>query len=359
MKKILYLSIVDWNWIKQRPQIIAEELSNRYEVHFLSPKYYRNRTLTDNINTHPNLLLTHRVKIPFSARFRILKQLDNALSRLTSSGYIKKINPDIIYVSHPDDFSRTIRTSSKYVIYDCMDNYSAFESDENRRKALIDSEKRLCGRADCILVSSSYLMDKILGYGADRDKIHLVRNGYSGTVLPADCAVPEENVRKKHKIVYFGTVSSWFDFDLLLSALEKNKDIEFHIAGPLDKELPQDPGIVYDGIIRHELLHEYVKDCDALIMPFKINSIVEAVDPVKLYEYLNFNKPIISVCYKEVERFRDFVYFYSDEDSFLKSLDEAISTGLKYDDAHRIEFLESNSWNKRGNQIISIIEAEV
>ena len=32
MKKILYLMGIDWYWIKQRPQIIAEMLNKDYDV---------------------------------------------------------------------------------------------------------------------------------------------------------------------------------------------------------------------------------------------------------------------------------------------------------------------------------------
>ena len=32
MKKILYLMGIDWYWIKQRPQIIAEMLDRDYDV---------------------------------------------------------------------------------------------------------------------------------------------------------------------------------------------------------------------------------------------------------------------------------------------------------------------------------------
>ena len=46
-------------------------------------------------------------------------------------------------------------------------------------------------------------------------------------------------------------------------------------------------------------------------MPFVVNDIILSVDPVKLYEYLNFNKNIISVHYPEIDRFSDFVNFYN------------------------------------------------
>ena len=47
------------------------------------------------------------------------------------------------------------------------------------------------------------------------------------------------------------------------------------------------------------------------MMPFILNELIESVDPVKLYEYINFEKNIICIKYDEILRFKDFVYFYN------------------------------------------------
>ena len=355
-KRILYLSLVDWNWIKQRPQIIAEGLAKNYEVDYLYPKYYRSRTLTFNDNNIETLNLHPRIKVPFSARSRILKRWDTIVSKLVSKMYIKHVKPDIIYVTHPDDYSRFIDQTDKFIIYDCMDNYSEFEDDLKRKKDLINAECKLCLRANCIIVSSGYLLRKIKGY-VENKNVYLVRNGYSGEILPVGSTVKKSRVERL-KIAYIGTIGPWFDAELLLEALEARSDIEFHIAGPIDKQLPQNDRIHYDGIISHDKLYEYVKDCDALMMPFIVNEIVEAVDPVKLYEYINFNKPIISIYYPEIDRFKDFVYFYSNVNSFITAIDNIRSNSMKYNNAQRESFLSENSWDERIRIITSIINAE-
>ena len=42
MKTILYLMHIDWNWIKQRPQYIAEGLSKKYRVIVMYKHTYNN-----------------------------------------------------------------------------------------------------------------------------------------------------------------------------------------------------------------------------------------------------------------------------------------------------------------------------
>jgi len=108
------------------------------------------------------------------------------------------------------------------------------------------------------------------------------------------------------------------------------------------------------GVIKHENLYEYVKEFDCLIMPFKLNALVKSVDPVKLYEYINFNKPIISIYYEELDYFSSFLYFYNNVEELLNLIKKMINTGFKrkYSNAERIKFLKENSWDTRMEQII-------
>ncbi len=48
------------------------------------------------------------------------------------------------------------------------------------------------------------------------------------------------------------------------------------------------------GPIDDDKLYKNVQNFDCLIMPFKLNKLIFSVDPVKLYEYINYNKPIVS-----------------------------------------------------------------
>ena len=90
---------------------------------------------------------------------------------------------------------------------------------------------------------------------------------------------------------------------------------------------------------------------DCLIMPFVVNDIVRFVDPVKLYEYIAFGKCIVSIYYPEIERFRDFVFFYRTPEEYRKLLDKLTESGFppKYTDVQRENFLKENTWNMRYN----------
>jgi hypothetical protein len=57
--------------------------------------------------------------------------------------------------------------------------------------------------------------------------------------------------------------------------------------------------------------YQHVKEFDCLIIPFNVDDKIKAADPGKIYGYINYNKPIISVYYKELDYFLNFYIFIS------------------------------------------------
>lgn len=348
MKKILYLSIVDWDWIKQRPQIVAEQLAKTNTIVCVYPKYYSKKTLIKNNRDIANLTLIPRFKIPFSGRSAFFAKIDEKLCSLVVLKYIKKFKPDYLYVPHPSFYFKKMENLGAKIIYDCMDNYPDFVKKDAEKRRLIEKERQLCSISNIVVTSSMYLHNKLTDNYSIKDKIVLIRNGFSGQIEEEkQHSLPETNDRCIYKIAYFGTIESWFDLDSVIDCLNQDPRLEIHLAGPLKIELPKIKGLHYDGIVQHSQLSDYVERFDALFMPFKINEIIKAVDPVKLYEYINFNKPIISSYYEEISRFEDFVWFYNPRKPLYDAIKLCKEKGRKYSSSSRISFLKNNSWDER------------
>lgn len=357
MKKILYVTNVDWNWIKQRPQFIAESLSNFYEILVLYRYWYNRKGLTEDRNT--NITNISRIyALPFVNRSPKLKQLNDKIVAWNIRRKVKAFKPEYVYLTNPMQFASLVDNSEQKIIYDCMDYYVAFIEDREERQRLKDLEEKLVNRANLILVSSEKLRENIISdYNLEEqvDKIVVVRNGYNGKIL----SIPTQHKKNNQKLVlaYVGTISHWFDFDIILRSLEDFDNIEYKLIGPISKAvIPEHDRIHYLGSVPHEKIYQYIENADVLIMPFQINDIVEAVDPVKLYEYINFNKNILTVCYKEILRFEPFVYMYSNYSDYQMNLVQLIeNNNLKYDSIAREDFLKSNTWEKRAEMIHQLI----
>jgi glycosyltransferase involved in cell wall biosynthesis len=169
-------------------------------------------------------------------------------------------------------------------------------------------------------------------------------------------------VKRKYKIGYIGTVAEWFDFELLRRSLLKYEFLSYYIIGPCCCTLiSKTERLVFVGTIEHEKLYDTVKDYDCLVMPFLLNDTTEAVDPVKLYEYISFGKCIISIYYDEIERFRDFVYFYHNQEEYNQIIQVKSQDGFKpkYNRDQQEKFLKQNTWEERFKVLKDVISRKI
>ncbi len=355
--KILYLMHVDWNWIKQRPHFIAEELSNYYEIIVLYLYSYNRKNLA-NTKKYDNILTIPFFRIPKSSSIKILKKIELIIQKNKICKIIKKYHIDCLYIPYPTFIDIIPKWFTGKVLYDCMDRYSAFKSTITEQNLLKQKEGNLVARANHIFVSSqdlSNFIEQNYKYENLKNKISIVRNAFNNEIIMN----PEINLSKNEEIVicYFGTISKWFDFDLIIKSLDEFSFIKYKIIGPIEVNAPSHPRIQYVGTVNHDKLYESTKDVDVFIMPFILNDIIKSVDPVKLYEYINFNKNIICLKYEEVERFEPFVYFYNNFEDFkaiIKSIKE--NNTVKYTQTERVNFLQQNTWKERCNFIKSILD---
>ena len=344
--KILYLMNVDWAWIAQRPHFLAIELGKYYDVTVAYLKQYIKRWKSQTAVLQTNKEI-YGVYFPKQEYIPILQMISNwSLQR--AMGNLD--NYDIIWVGDPSYF-HFIKDYKGKIIYDCMDNNAAFAGTKEREQKIREIEKRLIQRADYIFCSSVYLK-KLITKQVEFNKVTLLRNGFRCNDIKP---VKRAELKIRYKLGYIGTISSWMDFDILKTALDQYQEIEIHMIGPKTEQIRNDyhKRLFFDGVVEHNNLYEKIADFDCLIMPFVINEITLAVDPIKLYEYISFGKCILSVYYEEVKRFENMVYFYHDKKDFLSQLgmlrDKGFPTG--YDKKMQNAFLEENSWKLRGKII--------
>ncbi|MCQ5202277.1 hypothetical protein [Mordavella massiliensis] len=343
--KIMYLTHVNWFWIFQRPQILALFLERDFEVTVYSKQVLFKPRLSKN-NKRP-MRLKRIIQLPKENHIIVFKHINKWIVDRTMN---KMHLYDAVWICHPTQYVNIPEDYHGLVIYDCMDNHGALVSEEN--KPIIRTlEDKLIERADVIFASSNYLQDQVLAGKAS----FLVRNGYNYIESFPPVAT---NKKKTYNIGYFGTISAWFDFDLLRSSLELFENVQYRLIGPNDTSFSGEEKITLEGVVQHSELGNAIKDYDALIMPFVVNDIILAVDPVKLYEYISFGKCVISVWYPEIDRFDPYVYFYRDSYEYAELLTELVRNGFKpkYNETQQIEFLQENTWEARYKTIRRILK---
>lgn len=338
-EKLLYYSLVDWRWIKQRPHFVALFLANNgYKVTYTFQKviksneqnFVKNNVKENNLKIKPYYIVPaeHKIGLVINCWISIIKCFF--------------WNYDKVILTQPNQcdfiFFKVLKIRGTKIYYECMDNYIEWEKDKIIFKSKQD---RLMKKISHVFVSSQKLYDDFVkNYNLKSNQISLVRNGYDKELF--------NNYEYKNanfvspNMVYIGTIDDWFDFESITNFAEKHKDYNIYLIGPVNKNItvPKIKNIIFLGSIEHKYVPSYIEQSDILLLPFKINDVIEYVDPVKIYEYLYLKKPIVSSYWNELSQFKNLVDFYNSKDEFEKMVIKASNS----------KFVPTNDYKKIMNE---------
>lgn len=345
--KILYFSNVNWNWIKQRPHFLSSELAkmedNRVTFLSLTPFLKQKKSKFSN---QENLMIRDLYSIPFSFKVPFIRWLN----RIIVSVFIEK-EFDVVVLTHPMQLDYLKTFKYKTLVYDCMDNIPEFYNG-NVQKDIIEKEKGLCFHSDLVLVSSEYLRKKLIENYGIREKTLIIRNAINSNILNYS----KINVNlKKPNIGYIGTIEKWFDVETVLWIAENFRNLTIYLIGPVTNDIKdklRKDNIIFVGKVDHDIVISYIREMDKFLIPFIRSPLIEAVDPVKIYEFLAFNKTVISSFWPELEHFGDSICFYRDKIELTNLIsDEKVNIN-----GSDLSFVDLNNWSSRSIEIIEALK---
>jgi len=246
-------------------------------------------------------------------------------------------------------------------IYHCVDPINnSFDL-----KHGLPSEKILIGKSDLVICTSQQLW---------REKSRLHNSTYfvpnaadiyhsikaTDRTLPIHRAL--ENIPKPI-VGYFGNIESRIDYELMREVADRNKEIHFVFAGPIEKHLVPAffyniPNIHFTGRIAYEQMPNMIKGFQVAIIPFKKKEESSAVFPLKLFEYLGAGKPVVATDFNpDLQNITgDLVTYCSNAEQFSDALNFALGDDRPELEGRRIELAKQHTWQKRVLYINSLIE---
>lgn len=374
--RLLYIIHTAWGWIKQRPQFLAEGLSEHFEIDVL---YRKSNHIGDGLNTtdygsEKRFNVSGFRHLPFERLTFLPLESTYSINRLlwktkkidlksydfvwvTDALLWWNIREEIIKLKVGSNANRTPR-----LIYDCMDDALEFPYFKRYPK-LIEfmkaCEKDLIEKADYVFSSSAHLGKCLQERYGTQKHIYTVNNAISDDLVSAAqkiCDDRSQSSDNKYDLTYIGTVSEWLDFRLILAALNRFSRLRVKIYGPLRAvKLPEHPRLMYMGTVPHKDVPKIMAEASGLIMPFVVNELIRSVNPVKLYEYIASGKPVAAPRYGETEAFEDYVTLYSDDNEFFEFIERFVMGNEKTDRKEMSRFAQSNTWTARCSQIVDIL----
>jgi glycosyltransferase involved in cell wall biosynthesis len=281
------------------------------------------------------------------------RQLQAGLSALLDWSAPSK---PISLVEHPFWHHAARALSASRMVYDRMDYHQGFET---FAEEVVSSERDLMTEADLTVVSSDWLDRDTARYTSRRV---LIRNATDYEHFAATPANVFRDERGRRTIGYFGAIAGWMDLDLVAAVANRYPDCLVLLIGHdqvgAARRLRRLPNVRFLGEVPYSELPHYLHGFDVCMLPRRVLPLTEAMNPVKLYEYLSAGLPVVAVDLPELRHFGDLVYVASSPEKYLEDVGRALneSPGDSIVERRRA-FAARQTWDERTSGLIASVES--
>ncbi|MGG5282513.1 glycosyltransferase family 1 protein [Pseudomonas viridiflava] len=348
---LLCLSHLRWGFVYQRPQHIMSRMARDYDVLFFEEPVF-----ADSPDSRLEALPQPSgvtVLVPHLPRDLPPDQVVLAQRQLLNHWLEQHPSHDLLlWYFTPMSLAFTDHLWPQAIIYDCMDELSAFKG---APPELIDMEQDLLERADVVFTGGHSLWEAkkerhsnvhSMPCSVDIEHFATARRGLSDP--------PDQQDIPRPRLGFFGVIDERFDIELIRQVTSARPHWQIVLIGPVVKidpgSLPQSSNIHYLGGKSYDDLPAYLSSWDVALMPFAINESTRFISPTKTPEYLAGGCPVVSTPITDVvSTYGDsgVVTIAADAAQFCDAIERALGRGKSsefYELADAV--LADKSWDK-------------
>ena len=357
---MICLSHLRWDFVFQRPQHLLTRCARDRRVFYIEEPIVQPGT-EPSVEQHVRGSVT--VVVPHLAQYapdtrddRLLREMvDRLLRQHDVSDYV-------LWYYTPMALSFTDHLTPAAVVYDCMDELSAFKG---APALLKEREAALMRRASLVLTGGQSL------YEAKRSRHHNIHAVPSSvdvshfaqartiTSDPADQAVVP-----RPRLGFFGVIDERMDLNLLRGVAEARPQWQLMMLGPVVKidptTLPTCPNIHYLGAKKYDELPAYIAGWDVAMLPFARNEATRFISPTKTPEYMAAGKPVVSTSIRDVVKpygQRGLVRIADQVSDFVAACDAAMAEQTGANWTRHDAFLKQMSWDRTWARVERLVTA--
>jgi len=359
---LICLSHLRWNFVCQRPQHLLMRCGRERRVFYVEEPLYdatdgpaMTVERTDSVTVVVPHLPTDAQGSDAAAMQRQL--LDELIAR-------ERITRHVLWYYTPMALAFTDHLSPVAVVYDCMDELSAFAhapADLRRR------EGDLMRRASVVFTGGQSLYEAKRGshanvhaFPSSVDVAHFAR-ARQITAEPEDQAPVG-----RPRLGFFGVIDERMDIDLVGGVAAARPDWHIVLVGPVVKidpaQLPRRSNIHYLGPKTYDQLPHYIAGWDVALLPFARNEATRFISPTKTPEYLAAGKPVVSTSIRDVVRpygQSGLVRIADDVDTFVAACEAAMGEDAIARQRAADAFLRQTSWDGTWMRMRLLVEAAI
>ena len=343
---IVCLSHLRWAFVWQRPQHLLSRCAQERRVFFIEEPLPGDEVRMD----------VHRANGVTIAVPRFPEGLPPAEQAALQEGLLKEllerhdVRDYVLWFYTPMALQLTERLTPLAVVYDCMDELSAFAAAPPEMRA---AEEALLRRADLVFTGGRSL------YEAKRDRhrsVHLFPSSVDVSHF-AQARQPAGEPRRRTpalrpRLGFVGVIDERLDVDLLAEIARLRPDWQFVMVGPVTKidesVLPRARNIHYLGAQAYEDLPSYLAGWDVALLPFARNEATRFISPTKTPEYLAAGLPVVSTSIADVVHpygEAGLVHIADDAEDFVRACEAAMAEDGRERQRRADQFLTEMSWD--------------
>jgi glycosyltransferase involved in cell wall biosynthesis len=291
-----------WDFVFQRPQHLLSRLARHHQVVFIEePLATEGASRIEVSHPLPGIeVVTPHTK---HARGGFCDEQFETLQTLLASHLRKsEIIDYAAWFYTPMALPLLEGLSPRAVVYDCMDELSAFK---NAPAHLRHREAALIQRADVVFTGGPSLYEArrslhpmVLCLPSGVDAQHYERSGALADQAAMARADALQGTIGHPRLGFFGVIDERLDLRLLDQLATARPRWQFVMVGPVAKispdELPRHPNIHWLGQQSYGVLPQLVAGWDVCLLPFALNESTRFISPTKTLEYMAAGRPVVS-----------------------------------------------------------------
>lgn len=361
---VICYSHLRWNFVYQRPQHLMSRFVKHFRVFFVEEPVFDDceKEFLDNTLSPEGVW----VIVPHLPHGLTEIEIQDSTEKLLE-GFFNyfQVNEYFFWYYTPMALPVSKSFSPALIVYDCMDELSAFK---NAPAILKERERELMAKADIVFTGGHSLYEAkkdlhnyIFPFPSSIDKKHFAK---ARTVVSDP---PDQNFIPHPRIGFFGVIDERMDIELLDIIAREKPDLNFIIIGPVVKidpaTLPAHPNIYYLGSRQYDDLPYYLAGWDIAMMPFAINESTRYISPTKTPEYLAGGKPVVSTQIQDVVSpygEKGFVCIAGNPKEFIQCIEKELAMKDKNKWLIAVDaFLAENSWDITAEKMIYHINTKL
>jgi glycosyltransferase involved in cell wall biosynthesis len=350
-RDVVCFSHLRWDFVYQRPQHLLSRCAQSRRVFFVEEPL-------DSADGTSHLDMSQRncgvwvivPRLPKGTKEENAIALQKELIDLLFAESI--IHDPILWYYTPMAIPFTDHLIASAIVYDCMDELSAFKGAHHKLKIW---EAHLFKVSDLVFTGGLSLYEakkpqhsNIYAFPSSINVSDFTQARYL-TEDPADqISIPHP------RLGFYGVIDERMNLTLIDGIAQARPDWHLVMIGPVTKinpeNLPDRPNIHYLGGKSYPELPQYLAGWDVALLPFAHNESTRFISPTKTPEYLAAGKPVISTSIRDVVRpygENHLVYIADSTSDFVEAIALALNPEKPYSDwLQKVDkFLSKTSWD--------------